>query len=322
MSTQFEVPADEALTLKSDTWNVGIFPDAGASILWGNVHREGTWHQVLRPTPEGSYRDVGASASYPLIPWSNRIEGGVLRFNGRTWQLTRTAGDGTALHGAAMHQRWDVVSATDSEVVLRLDTRERVGVNFPWHFTAELTYRVVDNRLEVETSVTNVDAEAFPVGLGHHPYFLRQLDRILPDDDASSEPALLRVPAAKSYRLDRCLARGEAEEVEPRVDFRELRGLGEVHIDDCLTGLSGAPYLIRYPNVAGSGEALSLEISYDPIYTHAVVFVPQGQTYFAAEPVTNANDAFALREAGVQGEGTIVLAPGASVQANFAIASV
>ncbi len=65
---------------------------------------------VLRPTPAGA-RDVRLHASYPLVPYSNRIAAARLDFAGRTHALARNFGDHPhAIHGVGWQRPWTVES--------------------------------------------------------------------------------------------------------------------------------------------------------------------------------------------------------------------
>jgi aldose 1-epimerase len=77
-------------------------------------------------------------------------------------------------------------------------------------------------------------------------------------------------------------------------------------LDDCLTGrLGDAPIRFAYPE---SGLGVSLEL--DSLFENIVVYVPPEKTYFAVEPVTNANDGFNLYAKGIRSSGVFVLQPG------------
>jgi aldose 1-epimerase len=50
-----------------------------------------------------------------------------------------------------------------------------------------------------------------------------------------------------------------------------------------------------------------------------VLFAPEGEPFFAVEPVSNATNGFNLYAAGVPDTGVIELAPGASVTGAFSL---
>jgi aldose 1-epimerase len=113
-----------------------------------------------------------------------------------------------------------------------------------------------------------------------------------------------------------CIPSSEPVPVDARVDFRAMRPLeADMAIDDCLTGRrAGAPVRFAYPR---SGLAISLEA--DALFENMVVYVPPGKSYFAVEPVTNANDGFNLYERKIRGSGVFVLEPGEERAATFAL---
>ena len=113
--------------------------------------------------------------------------------------------------------------------------------------------------------------------------------------------------------LTPALPTGPPVPVERRVDFRALRPLGEEFVDDCLTARTpGAQIRIVYP---ASGRAVTFGAG--DIFTHAVVYIPTDQPFFAVEPVTNANDAFTLHEQGTPRSGLVVLQPGEGLRGSI-----
>lgn len=284
--------------LSSSHWEIGVLPEVGASLVFGRVTGPAGTVDVLRPTPAAALGRVSRTASFPLIPWSNRIPQGLLTFGGRTWQLRRNSEDGTAEHGAVTDYPWRVSHASTDTIMMHLETAGLVGVNFPWQFAAELTYQVDGPDLIVNTTVANRDHEPFPVGFGHHPYFVR---RQQPDGPV----ARLRLDATAMYPLTRCVATGPAGPLNARTDFRTEREVGDTTLDHCLTGFGDATAraCITY-------DGLSLTMTADPAYSHLVVYIPRGREYFAVEPVTHANGAHALAERGIAGHGLLTLAPG------------
>lgn len=316
-ATATRVPAARAtvdddprvVTLRSAGWELGVLPATGASIAFGRILVGGTWVDLLRPTRPSVYGNPEKCASFPLVPWSNRIRDGVLQFRGRTWQLAHTACDATAIHGAVREFTWSVAGRTSSSVDLVLDTTGLTGVNFPWHFRSRISYALSESALAVSTTIENVDSEPFPAGFGHHPYFQRRLLPGRPD-------AVLQVPAERAYALDHAIAVGPAGDVPVRADYRSPRPLGSAFVDDVLTARRpGEPIRIHYPE-----QGVEVSLDADDAFEHVVLYVPRGRAYFAVEPVTNVNGGFALHDAGVPGTGVFVLEPGESRSASFTIA--
>lgn len=301
------------LRLRSDAWELDVLPGTGASLAAGRVRLGDSWVDLLRPTATRHLGEIERCASFAMVPWSNRIRDGVLRFGGRTWQLQHNGADGTAIHGTTGWATWDVVERTEGAVTLAYDSTRLVGVNFPWRFAAQVTYALDGGRLTVTTSVRNLDTEPFPAGFGHHPYFRRTLvaPGALPSPDGDP---VLHVPAARGFPLEAGMAVGPAGEPAPRADYRVPRPIGRAFVDDVLTDLvRDEPVRITYD------EGLVVELRSDPVYAHVVVYAPRGRSYFAVEPVTNVNDGFTLHEAGVPGTGVVVLEPGEQLTGTFTL---
>jgi aldose 1-epimerase len=301
------------LTLANDTWRVEVTPAHGATLACGQIRRDGEWLDVLRPTPLESRAVAPDTASYPLIPWSNRIRDGLLTWRGTTHRLRPWPGTTTPMHGTAFEFPWEVDTSGPDRAALVFDSRPFSGVNFPWDFTATIEYRLEGTRLMVSTTVTNVDDETFPVGFGHHPYFVR---RPLVNGMGRGPEAELLVACSSAYPLEDALATGPAELVDARVDFRARRALGKAFVDDCLTcRMPGPVATVLYPDV------VKLIMEADEIFSHVVVYIPVGQEFFAVEPVTHANDALTLHAKGIPDLGVRELDPGQTVNGTFSIAA-
>ncbi|MDN4473967.1 aldose 1-epimerase [Demequina zhanjiangensis] len=292
---------DSVLTLDNDIWRVGLAPTLGGSIASGAVQLDGTWVDVMRPTPADA-TIAGQTASFPLVPWSNRISGPVLRWKGKEHPLRATGSDGTAIHGVGLKHEWTVAEADATHAVLTLDSRELEDPNFPWPFTTTFTYTLDGATLVVTMAVTNVSDEEFPAGLGHHPYFERQLTA---DGEALGDEAELQIRCGAGYELVNCLPTGGPGPIRAEADYRDRRPLGHAHVDDCLTDrVSPAAATIIWPG------ALRLRMEAEASLSHIVVYVPEGKPFFAVEPVSHANDALRLAAEGVPGVGVRTLAPG------------
>ncbi|MBE0689985.1 MAG: aldose epimerase, partial [Anaerolineae bacterium] len=108
------------------------------------------------------------------------------------------------------------------------------------------------------------------------------------------------------YTLVNALPTGAPHTISPAADFRKLRTLDDAQHDDLLTARQGEkPMRIVYP-------AWNTELHFlaDPIFSHWLMFAPQGKSFFALEPQTNTNDGFNLCAQGVDAAGVFVLEPG------------
>ncbi|WP_062383068.1 hypothetical protein [Demequina iriomotensis] len=296
------------ITLENPHWRVGLVPATGGAVAFAQTRIGDDWADVLRPTSAADLATTTETASYPLVPWSNRIRDGRLLWDGSQYALRVNWPDGTAIHGTGWEFPWEVLESTSDRAVLELDSRDYFGMNWPWTFIARLTYALEDDRFVWTTEIVNVDEEAFPAGLGHHPHFLRSI--------AGSPEAELELRCETAYALEGMMASSEAGPIPEHADFTQRRPLGEAFVDDCYAGRTGDVLAsLEYPG------AVSLEITADPVLGHAVVYVPPGKDFFALEPVSHANDAFTMHATGVGGTGLFTVAPGETVAATFAIAA-
>jgi len=303
----------EMITLTNDHWRVGLVPENGGSVAFGQARIDGNWIDVLRPTPKdrlGQWWDV---ASFPLIPWSNRIRHGTLLWEGEAYQLRRWGTDDFAMHGTAVDFPWEVLEQAVDHTSLEFDARGYYGVNFPWDFVSRTEFTLDGPSLTCRMTIENTDDEAFPAGLGHHPYFVRALHS--PTGAALGEEALLQVNCEHAYPLTNGMPDGPAGPLPPVADFRTSRALGDALVDHCLTARVGTTVAatIEYPG------ALTVDIKAGDLLSHVVVFVPVGESYFAVEPVTNANDAFTLHAQGVPDTGVFIIEPGETAATEFAL---
>jgi aldose 1-epimerase len=300
---------NNVLVLGSERWRIGVLPEVGGSLAFGQIADEDGWADLLRPTPTERRAQPMEGASYVLAPWSNRVRDGILRFDGRTWQLRKNEAQVNALHGTAMEFSWRVLSYDSSACALEFDSSTVIGANFPWRFLTQVRYEVRGAVFTVTTTILNTDTEAFPAGFGHHPHFQRTLA-------GPSDEVRLQIPATAAFKLRNFLPDGPPVALEPRIDFREMRPLGAEPIDDNLTSRdAAAPIRMLYPR-----SRREIHLKADPLFSSIIVWVPQGGTdYFAVEPVTNANDGFNLYERGVPGSGIFVLKPGEERAATFTL---
>jgi aldose 1-epimerase len=294
--------------LANEVWQVGLLPQTGMSTAFGKIKHGSAWLDFMRPTPEASYGSASDCASFLVIPWSNRLRDARFRFRGKTYDLPSNMRDGTAIHGFARQYPWTVERADARQLAASFDSRAHENIPFPFAFSARAAFRLDGPRFCCDLALRNESSEAMPAGFGHHPYFQRSLAG---DGDAVN----LQIPCAEYFVLENCLPSAPPVPAPPRVDFRKMRPLGDAPIDDCLTGRQGdAPVRFTY---AEAGVKVALE--FDALFGNVVLYVPPGKTFFAVEPVTNANDGYNLYDRGIAGSGVFVLEPGEERAATFAL---
>jgi aldose 1-epimerase len=277
--------------LHNDYWDAGILPDTGASIAYGRVHAGGQTRDVLRPTAEADTGNASKTSSFIMLPWCNRIKDGLLIFDGQQYQLRTEKDDGTARHGDVRKRAWSVVRADEQHVIMRLDSTRYADINWPFRFTAEAEYRLDGPDFIWRLSLRNDDTRAMPGGFGYHPYFVR-------------EPQAVEIPCDSMFELVDFLAVAPPVPVTPTLDFRAAKPLGTTPYNDLLTGRHGdQPSRLIY-------DSFEIAMQSDSVFQHQLLFAPEGEPFYALEPMSNASDGINLYNAGVAESGVFVLAPG------------
>ncbi len=290
------------VTLSNQQLKLTVDPNQGVNVLAGYVQRQGEWLPFMPDVTAGE-SDLKAS-SFLLVPYSNRIENGHFTFQGKEYQLANGARH--ASHGDVRGRPWQITEQSATSITCAIDSRSFNDMNWPWPFAATVTYALKGNTLASQLTVTNGGDTPMPAGLGWHPYYNRTLTRL-------GEPITLHFQAPLVYpdANDNRIPSGPVQPVAPNQDFHEERELTpENFIDACFYGYDGGG-TIAWPE---SGIRLRYRASAN--CHHLILFNP-AKPYFAAEPVTNANNGVNLLAAGDPTSGIYILQPGETLAATF-----
>jgi aldose 1-epimerase len=281
------------IELRSSSLKLALAPEVGGAVA--AFERDGA--PLFRATSADALAagDVRGFASYPLVPFSNRIAGAILRWDGATYSLSRyLPGDPNAIHGNGWQRAWSVAAAEPSRATLEL-VHDAVGERareWPFPYRAMQDFALTPRVLTMTLAITNTGAKPFPCGLGWHPFFPR------------AETTELAFIAKSVWKTDAAKLPTRLEPIARERDFTAPRPLGDTVLDHCHAGWR-PPALIRWPD-----RRLLLAISAGPPCRHLVVYVPSGADHFAVEPVSHMPDAFNRAASGEPNTGTRVLAPG------------
>ncbi len=243
-----------------------LAPAAGGSLA--ALRLDGV--ELLRSAPAGSI-DPLSMASFPLVPYANRIALGQFRFGGRDVQLPLNFGDHPhSIHGLGWSTAWALEEVTDAAALLV--HRHEGGPGWPWAYQAEQRIAVMADAVEMLLTVRNAGDEAMPAGLGFHPYFLADEKTRLQFDATGlwlSTPDMLPEREVTADALGNWSAGG------PVMD--------DWLIDNVYSGWSGSAMVSRGDGirlVLTAGGAPWLHV-YRPAHSHA----------FCLEPVSHMPDA-------------------------------
>ncbi|MEO5774897.1 MAG: aldose 1-epimerase [Sphingomicrobium sp.] len=108
-------------------------------------------------------------ASFPLVPFVNRVRGGGFSFRGKQVRLSpNLTGDISPIHGQGWLAPWTVDSANEREA--NLTFRHPAG-EWPWEYESRQRLSLDDRGLSYRLRCGNLSDSPMPCGLGIHPYF-------------------------------------------------------------------------------------------------------------------------------------------------------
>lgn len=256
-----------SLSLRAGRLGVQLAPQAGGSIA--RFRRDDV--DLLRPMKEEAMAAGrgNEAASYPLVPFSNRIANGRLVFDGQESKLEQNwPGVRHPMHGEGWAREWDVTRHDGQSAEL---VHEHDGTKgWPFRYRAQLSYRLNDGGLTVAMAIENLESCAAPAGLGLHPFFMR---------DADTE---LSFRAAAVWLGDAEVLPTRRVAVPAEWDYSKSRKV-EPGLDNCFENWDGRA-VITWP-----GRGLRLDLQAAPLFGHAVVYTPGNRPYFCVEPVSHVN---------------------------------
>jgi aldose 1-epimerase len=244
---------------------------------------------------------AGHTAGLPLLaPWANRLASRRYRAAGVDVDLRRlrlrTDDNGLPIHGLVVGSPdWEVTSTSARRGVARLNATTIVDATaFPFPHLLEIAVAVHDDRLVVDTTLVPTGARKVPVAFGWHPYL-----RVPGTPRAKWS---LRLPARDHLALDDLgIPTGAAEREVP-----EEAPIGRRTFDDLY-------HLGRDRHLALTGEdGATVEMTPNPHYPYAQVWVPAGKPYAALEPM-------AARTNGLVDGDTHLVVPGDSFTTRFTL---
>ncbi|KEY98141.1 epimerase, partial [Sphingomonas sp. BHC-A] len=159
--------------MKAGAVEAALAPAVGGSLA--ALRFAGT--EILRTAPANS-ADPLQMASFPLVPYANRIAHGRFRFAGRDVRLPLNFGDHPhSIHGIGWTSAWHVEAVAQDSA--HLTHRYDGDGGWPWAYEAQQHFTLFDDAIEMRLTLRNIGDEAMPAGLGFHPYFQADEDSSL-----------------------------------------------------------------------------------------------------------------------------------------------
>ena len=178
---------------------------------------------------------------------------------------------------------------------------------WPFAHTIEMTHRLRDGVLEVETAIVNMSAEPMPIAIGFHPYF--QLT------DSPRDAWTLSVGARTHWLLtSNKVPTGDTEPIERFFPSPQAASLGDYSLDDVFTDLPRDSQ--GRATVAISGKTQRLEIGLGPNYRAVTIWSPKDRPFICVEPTAGIINALNLAARGLYKDLQSV-APGGTWRGRF-----
>lgn len=243
----------------------------------------------------GELKAKPAMAGNPfLAPWANRLDQEAFFANSKKYILNpnlnnfRKDGSQLPIHGLILYAtEWQVSSLHSGDesaaVTCRLDFWRYPDymAQFPFAHAYEMTYRLQNGTLEIETSVENLSSSEMPVSVAYHPYFTLAG---VPRDEWN-----VTAPVKEHVTLNSQLT--PTGERTPYSDPQPVNLRGR-QFDDVFSGVDSTKEF----SVAGGGKKIALK--FGPKYPVAVVYAPPGRDFICFEPMSGITNAFNLNHAG------------------------
>lgn len=263
-----------AVRLAAGSWSLVADPGHGGRI----VDCRFMGQPVFRPGRTGLWPDQEHAGCFPLVPYSNRIRDN--RFTGPFGQVDLQPPDFSpshALHGSGWRKAWTVTDISPTGMHMQLSSE---GGGWPWRFEARQNWKVEDNTLRAEISITNLSSRPMPAGIGLHPYFA----------EAASLRPHVHVTGVWDILSTELPLPVTWKKLDPETDFFSAAPVNLAHIDHCLTGWD------RRIRLENQKDGRTIEMSAGPTFANLVVYRPPDSDILCAEPVSHVPNAFNLAD--------------------------
>lgn len=279
------------MKLQYDTLVCELLPALGgciAGLWWGEV-------AVLQSTPAEQLQSVRQAASYPLVPYSNRMAHSELSWQGQQHSLSKNwLPSPHAIHGVGWERAWSVLAHTPHSALLGY--QHTPDASWPFAFDATQSFTLSPQGLAMTMSMTNRADHAVPAGLGWHPFFVKR-----PGSQIAFAAQTRWEMGPDQLPTQRLACGGLVADV------------ADLEVDHCFGGWSGEVVLRDDQITARITSTLE----------HLVVYTLPQRGDIAIEPVSHANNALNRAAQGLDDAralGLITLQPGQTFSCAMRIA--
>jgi len=273
-----------------------LSPSIGGSISaveW--IGEEGV-RPILRKCHSGLEKVLDA-ASFPLVPYVNRIRDGRFTFRGHEVVLApNMAGDPSPLHGQGWLGQWKVGASDEGYAELSF---QHEAAEWPWSYEARQEFELDEGGFSASLTCRNRSAEPMPCGLGQHPYF------------PCGPQTRIATMVSDAWTIDARVLPVDRVPAEGRYDLSNRLICGQ-DLDNGFGGWGGEARMTD-PDWPYEVRLTSPDAHFFQLYS------PGAGGIFVAEPVTHANAALNAPEEQWPALGMRVLAPGEEMKLGMRI---
>ncbi|MFC0603087.1 aldose 1-epimerase [Winogradskyella pulchriflava] len=209
-----------------------------------------------------------------LFPFTNRIEGGIYKYNAKCYKLPcNETLNNNAIHGLVYNKTFKLISEVveQDSASVELQYVEVQGCEgFPFKYSVLLRYTVTKEGLKLKLSAKNTDQTTFPFTLGWHPYFI--------SSDLNQSQIFFN--AKEKFIINK---RGIVTGREPFKDTAHIK-LGQVELDDA--------FAVNPDMVELTTPDYRFKIKSSLQDNHLQIYTPPNSNGVALEPMIGVSNSF------------------------------
>src|SRR5687767_2202924 len=151
--------APNPIILSAGALELQLSPSIGGAISRFEHVTPSARTPVLRES-HSPLQNVLDAASFPLVPFVNRVRGGSFSFRDRkVWMAPNMAGDPNPLHGQGWLNAWAVESGAETHATLTYDHQPD---EWPWAYAARQEYQLDAAGLSLRLTCRNKSSAPMP----------------------------------------------------------------------------------------------------------------------------------------------------------------
>jgi aldose 1-epimerase len=265
---------------------ITVLPDYGALLHGFEIPLQGSQYNIIDnySGKEDLLKNLELSyKSSKLSPFVCRIPGGKYELEGQVFEISKKFIDGSAIHGLLYDKPFKILSefADDHKASLSLRYHYKEDdPGYPFNYVCEVRYTLYTlQRLQVETTILNLEEFDIPIADGWHPYFT--LGGTVNDYELQFMSGTMLEFNDKLIPTGKYIA-------EPT--FNSPSRLGTRQLDNCfmLQVQEGLPCcVLRNPQ-----NRLTLSFYTDTGYSYLQIYTPDHRKSIAIENLSGAPDCF------------------------------